>query len=66
MKLTWDDTEEIAKALSKKYPDIPPVVLSTGQIRRMVIFLKGFRGWWWPNEIYLDAIQRSWIMLWHQ
>jgi len=64
--LTWDNDEEIAQALAKKYPDKPPVVLNHEQLRKEVIALEEFKDEPEPeHDVYLSAIQRSWIMLWH-
>ena len=63
---TWEDTDEIAKTLSEKYPDTPPVVLSKDKLREKVIALEGFNDASQPrNDIYITAIRSSWIMLWH-
>jgi len=65
-RLTWDDTEKIAKALLKKYPDSVPVALDTEKIRQRVVALPGFNDSEHPDdEIYLASIQYKWINLWH-
>jgi len=64
--LKWNDDKEIAKRLFKKYPDKPPVVPSREQLRELVIKLEGFDDEPEPpHSVYLTAIQRSWIILWH-
>jgi len=66
MYLKWDDCEEIAKELSEKYPDLPPVALSDESIRQKVITLEKFKDSPHPSDNdYLAGIQDSWIALWH-
>jgi FeS assembly protein IscX len=64
--LTWNDTDEIAQALWKKYPDDVAVALSDEKIREKVIALENFKDTPHPRaSVYLAAIQRSWIMAEH-
>ncbi|MCL2187046.1 MAG: Fe-S cluster assembly protein IscX [Treponema sp.] len=64
--LTWDDTDEIARALWEKYPNIPAVALSCKKIREKVIALENFKDTPHPSsDVYLTAIQRKWIMAGH-
>jgi len=64
--LTWDDTEQLVKVLSKKYPDRPPVALSDDDIFEMVVALDEFNDFPLPpDDIYLSGIQYDWIKHWH-
>ncbi|MCL2186840.1 MAG: Fe-S cluster assembly protein IscX [Treponema sp.] len=64
--LTWNDTDEIARALWEKYPNIPAVALSNEEIREKVIALDNFNDTPHPRyDVYLASIQRKWIMAGH-
>jgi len=62
--LTWDDTDNIARKLLNKYPDIAPFIQSEEDIREKVIDLEGFKDAPQPKrDIYLFDIRRKWIIL---
>lgn len=61
MKLTWQDTDEIAWALAEEYPDLDPMEVSLSEIRKMVLQLDDFEDD--PNgssTAILEAIQAAW------
>ncbi|HRI15701.1 MAG TPA: Fe-S cluster assembly protein IscX [Verrucomicrobiota bacterium] len=62
MKLTWKDSEEIAWALSDKFPDQDPLKLSFPKLHKMVLELEDFED---PpdasNEKILENIQMAWL-----
>lgn len=67
MKLTWDDAEEIAEALSEAYPDIDPLTLSFPKLHRMITGLADFADN--PEastEGKLEAIQMAWYEMWKE
>ena len=60
-KLTWKDTEEIAFALTDKFPDMDPLKLSFPKLHQMILDLEEFDDA--PeasNEAVLEAIQMAW------
>jgi FeS assembly protein IscX len=62
MKISWQDSEEIAIQLAEKYPDLDPLTLRFTDLHRMVTELPDFEGD--PkasNEGLLEAIQMAWI-----
>ena len=62
MMLTWNDTEDIAIALSEKYPNIDPLSVRFTELHRWVTELPGFADD--PtksNESILEAIQMAWL-----
>jgi FeS assembly protein IscX len=62
MKLTWNDAEDIAIALSEKYPDVDPLTVRFTDLHRWVIELPDFEDD--PkksNESMLEAIQMAWL-----
>ena len=62
MGLTWKDAEEIAIALSDRYPDTDPLTVRFTDLHRQVIELPGFSDD--PkasNESILEAIQMAWL-----
>lgn len=62
MKLTWSDTEDIAIALSEKYPDMDPLAVRFTDLHRWVTELPDFEDD--PkksNESILEAIQMAWF-----
>ena len=62
MMLTWNDTEDIAIALSEKYPNIDPLSVRFTELHRWVTELSGFVDD--PkksNESILEAIQMAWL-----
>jgi len=62
MGLTWKDAEEIAIALSERYPDTDPLTVRFTDLHRQVMELPGFSDD--PkasNEGLLEAIQMAWL-----
>ena len=62
MRLTWNDSDEIAWALAEKFPDQDPLALSFPKLHRLVCELEGFEGD--PegsNERVLESIQMAWL-----
>jgi FeS assembly protein IscX len=62
MKLTWNDAEDIAIALSEKYPDQDPLTVRFTDLHRWVTELPDFEDD--PkksNESALEAIQMAWF-----
>ena len=62
MGMTWRDAEDIAIALSEKYPDTDPLGVRFTDLHRQVIELPGFSDD--PkasNESLLEAIQMAWL-----
>jgi FeS assembly protein IscX len=62
MKISWQDSEEIAIQLAEKYPDLNPLTLRFTDLHRMVTELPDFEGD--PkasNEGILEAIQMAWL-----
>ena len=60
--MKWIDSEEIAIALSEKYPDVDPRTVRFTDLRRWVCELENFSDD--PNrsgEKILEAIQMAWI-----
>ncbi len=61
MGITWKETEEIAMALSEKYPDTDPLTVRFTDLHRWVTGLDGFADD--PkasSEGILEAIQMAW------
>jgi FeS assembly protein IscX len=63
--MKWTDSEEIAIALSEKFPDLDPLTIRFTDLRDRVIALDGFdddpkRS----NEPKLEAIQMAWYEEW--
>jgi FeS assembly protein IscX len=57
----WIDSEDIAIALSEKFPDVDPLTLRFTDLRERVLALEGFDDD--PkssNEPKLEAIQMAW------
>ena len=62
MSLGWRDTEDIAIALSGKFPDTDPLTVRFTDLHRFVTELPGFGDD--PkasNEKILEAIQMAWL-----
>ena len=62
MGLTWRDTEDIAIALSERYPDTDPLKVRFSDLHCQVTELPGFSDD--PkasNESLLEAIQMAWL-----
>jgi FeS assembly protein IscX len=61
----WLDAEDIAMALTKKFPDIDPLTVRFTDLRDRVLALDGFDDD--PktsNEPKLEAIQMAWYEEW--
>jgi len=66
-KLSWDDAEEVALALSEKFPGLDPLSVRFTDLHRWVTELEGFADD--PkasNEARLEAIQMAWYEEWKQ
>ncbi len=62
MKISWQDTEEIAIQLAEKHPDLDPLTLRFTDLHRMVTELPDFEGdAKASNEGILEAIQMAWL-----
>ena len=62
MSLTWRDAEDIAIALSEKYPDTDPLAVRFTDLHRWITELDGFTDD--PkasNESALEKIQMAWL-----
>ena len=62
MSLTWKDAEEIAIAMTERYPDTDPLTVRFTDLHRQVTELPGFSDD--PkasNESLLEAIQMAWL-----
>ncbi len=62
MGMTWRDAEDIAIALSEKYPETDPLSVRFTDLHRQVTELLGFSDD--PkasNEKILEAIQMAWL-----
>ena len=63
--LTWTSTEDIAIALSDKFPDTDPLTVRFTDLHKWVMALDGFsddgRN---SNEKKLEAIQMAWYEEW--
>jgi FeS assembly protein IscX len=62
MGMTWKDAEDIAIALSEKYPETDPLSVRFTDLQRQVTELPGFLDD--PkasNESVLEAIQMAWL-----
>ena len=60
--LTWNDLEDIAYALSEKYPDQDPTYIRFTDLHKWVTELDNFKDD--PlksNESKLEAIQQAWL-----
>jgi len=59
--LTWTSTEDLAIALSDKYPDVDPLTVRFTDLHKWVMSLDGFsddaKN---SNEKKLEAIQMAW------
>lgn len=64
-KLTWTDTEDLAIALSEKFPDLDPLAVRFTDLHQWVCDLPDFGDD--PkasNEKKLEAIQMAWLEEW--
>jgi FeS assembly protein IscX len=62
MSLTWRDAEDLAIALSEKYPDTDPLTVRFTDLHRWITELPGFGDD--PkasNESTLEKIQMAWL-----
>ena len=62
MKLTWNDTEEIAIQLAEKFPGLDPLTVRFTDLHKWVIALPDFADD--PaksNEGILEAVQMAWV-----
>jgi FeS assembly protein IscX len=62
MKLSWDDSEEIAEQLMEHHPDVNPLEVRFTDLHRWVTELADFHDD--PqasNEGKLEAIQMAWL-----
>jgi FeS assembly protein IscX len=62
MKITWQDTEEIAIQLAEANPDLDPLTLRFTDLHKMVTNLPDFEDD--PkksNEGILEGIQMAWV-----
>jgi FeS assembly protein IscX len=60
--VTWRDTEDIAIALSEKFPELDPLTVRFTDLHRWVLELAGFSDD--PkasNEKMLESIQMAWL-----
>lgn len=60
--ITWSDTEDIAIALTEKYPDTDPLTVRFTDLHKMVLEVPEFDDD--PassNEGKLEAIQMAWL-----
>ncbi|PYM43243.1 MAG: Fe-S assembly protein IscX [Candidatus Rokuibacteriota bacterium] len=60
--MTWRDTEDIAIALTERFPDLDPLTVRFTDLHQWVTELPGFgddpRA---SNEKILEAIQMAWL-----
>ena len=62
MKLTWDDSDDIAEALATAHPDVDPLGVRFTDLHRWVCELSGFGDD--PkasSEGKLERIQMAWV-----
>ena len=62
MRLTWDDSEDIAEALAEAHPDVDPLGVRFTDLHRWVCELPGFEDD--PKastEGKLERIQLAWV-----
>lgn len=65
MKLTWTDTQEIARALCDAHPEIAPLEVRFTDLHRWVCELEGFSDDAnESSERILEAIQMAWLDEW--
>ena len=60
--ITWDDTEDIAIALTEKFPDLDPLTVRFTDLHKMVLEVPEFDDD--PassNEGKLESIQMAWL-----
>jgi FeS assembly protein IscX len=66
-ELRWTDAEDIAIALSKKYPEHNPLEVRFTDLHRYVTELPGFvDNPQAANEAKLEAIQMAWYEDWQE
>ena len=62
MKLTWNDAEDLAIALSERHPDLDPLTVRFTDLHRWIVELPDFEDD--PkksNESLLETIQMAWF-----
>jgi len=63
----WTDSEQIAIALSEKFPDMDPLRVRFTDLREWIVHLEGFdddpRA---SNEAKLEAVQMAWYEEWQE
>jgi FeS assembly protein IscX len=65
-KFDWDNTEDIAIALTDKFPELDPYTVRFTDMHKWIVELPEFAGD--PgksNEAKLEAIQAAWNEEWH-
>ncbi len=61
-KIYWNDVEDIAIALSEKYPDLDPLTVRFTELLKMVAEVPDFvEDPQTSNESKLEAIQMAWL-----
>ena len=61
-KIHWEDTEDIAIALSEKYPDTDPLTVRFTDLLKMISDVPDFAGEVSEsNEGKLEAVQMAWL-----
>jgi len=66
-RLTWDDPESIAIALSEAYPETDPLSVRFTDLHQWITALPGFEGDpMGSNEGKLEAIQMAWLEEWRE
>lgn len=65
--MKWTDSEQIAIALSEKFPDMDPLRVRFTDLREWIVHLEGFdddpRA---SNEAKLEAVQMAWYEEWQE
>lgn len=65
--MKWTDSEQIAIALSEKFPDTDPLTVRFTDLREWIVHLEGFDDD--PqasNEAKLEAAQMAWYEEWQE
>ena len=63
MALKWSDTEKLAEALEKLYPETDLSVLGHDELRKMVAGVKGFDDKSEPDADDMEAVVNAWISI---
>jgi len=61
MALKWSDTDDLAQALEKLYPETDLSVLEYAELSKMVAGIKGFNDKTVPDEEDMEAVINAWI-----